>query len=220
MSQSMLGNEPTPRSHQSAEAEPIAMPELAHLQAVLGPALARRLAPAPGGWRTLSECELVSLGVEVQDRRRVQHLQRLALSKRHVTLLGVMASPETVARVYMERIGDLDTEVVIALALDGQNNVIQELEVARGGVHGAALVPADVFRPLIRAGARAAVLIHNHPSGDPTPSRDDLHMTQAVAAVGEIVGVPILDHVIVARESWSSLAQLGVLEPTQENQDE
>ncbi len=200
--------------------EPVASPEWSDLADLLGSEVANHLASAPGGWRTLSDEELGQRGFEARQRHLVQRLQRLAQPRRPRLPFGPVSSPADVGAIYVERLGHLDTEVVIALALDGQNNVIQELEVARGGVHGAALVPADVFRPLIRAGARAAVLIHNHPSGDPTPSRDDICMTHAVAAVGEIVGVPILDHVIVARESWSSLAQLGVLESTQEEQDE
>jgi len=106
---------------------------------------------------------------------------------------------------------------VLALALDGRNHLLQELEVARGGIHSAALTPVDVFRPLIRAGARTFVLLHNHPSGDPAPSHEDVVMTRAVAHVGDIVGISLLDHVIVGARGggWTSLFELGLIEETE-----
>jgi DNA repair protein RadC len=91
----------------------------------------------------------------------------------------------------------LEHEVVMAVALNGQNRVLGEFEVSKGGRHGAALTIADVFRPLIRAGASAALLIHNHPSGDPTPSPEDRLVTRAVKQAGDLIGIPLLDHVIV-----------------------
>jgi DNA repair protein RadC len=160
---------------------------------------------------------LEGLGLSPETRIRVQSLQRLAQHEVPTLPVGVMASAADVGRVYSERIGGLDHEVVLALALDGRNHVMQELELARGGLHGAALVPSDVFRPLMRAGASAGSLIHNHPSGDPSPSSEDVAMTRAVAAVGQIVGITIVDHVIVTRERWTSLLDLGVLDQAQEN---
>jgi DNA repair protein RadC len=83
--------------------------------------------------------------------------------------------------------------------------------VAQGGLHGCALTPGDVLRPAVRDGGSAFVLVHNHPSGDPFPSREDVAMTRLVAAAGELLGVPLLDHVIVARGGESSLLELGAL---------
>jgi DNA repair protein RadC len=83
--------------------------------------------------------------------------------------------------------------------------------VAQGGLHGCALTPGDVLRPAVRDGGSAFVLVHNHPSGDPVPSREDVAMTRLVAAAGELLGVPLLDHVIVARGGESSLLELGAL---------
>ena len=87
---------------------------------------------------------------------------------------------------------------MLAVALDGRNQVIAEIELSSGGLHGAAVTPADVFRPLIRCGASAFIVVHNHPSGDPTPSREDVAMTRALESVAALVGIQLLDHVIVA----------------------
>ena len=78
---------------------------------------------------------------------------------------------------------------------------------ASGGAHGCALTTRDVFRPLIRVGATGVVIVHNHPSGDPKPSREDIEMTQVILDAGIVLGVPLLDHIIVGARGggWASL---------------
>jgi DNA repair protein RadC len=98
-------------------------------------------------------------------------------------------------------------EQVWLILLDGKNAILGVVRLGEGGLHGCALRPADVFRPVLVAGASGCVLIHNHPSGDPTPSASDLEMTRSLASVGESLGVHVLDHVIVTRDAarWSSI---------------
>lgn len=198
------------------------LPELAELSALLGTEAGEKLARAPGGWRSLTERELDGLGLRPPHRSAVLALQRLTVRREFPCLgVGALASADAVARAYAEWFGSLESEVVLALALDGRNHLIQELEVARGGLHGAALTPRDVFAPLIRAGASAVILMHNHPSGDPTPSVEDVAMTRAVATVGDIVGIPLLDHLVFAAHNggYTSLFELGLFHP-QERSDE
>jgi DNA repair protein RadC len=101
----------------------------------------------------------------------------------------------------------LEHEEVWLLSLDGRNGLKSARRVAQGGLHGCALTPRDVLGPALRDAASAILLVHNHPSGDPEPSREDVSMTHAVAAACEIVGVPLLDHVVVARSGARSVAQ-------------
>jgi len=124
-----------------------------------------------------------------------------------------MCDASSVAAFYGERLGSLEHEVVIAVAIDGQHRALGEFEVARGGRHGAALTAADVFRPAIRAAASALILVHNHPSGDPSPSSEDIHLTKAIRNAGIVVGVPLLDHIIVAARGggYVSLCEHGAL---------
>ncbi|MCC6900956.1 MAG: DNA repair protein [Polyangiaceae bacterium] len=103
------------------------------------------------------------------------------------------------------RLSHLEHEEVWLLCLDGRNAMKSALCVARGGAHGCALTPRDLLAPALREAASAVVLVHNHPSGDPTPSAEDVHMTRAVAAACEVVGVPLLDHVVVARGGAASV---------------
>lgn len=189
------------------------VPELAELSTLFGPEAGETLARAPGGWRTLSAVELDRLEILPGQQESVLALQRLLRHEYPCLGLGALASADAVGRAYQDWFGSLDHEVVVALVLDGRNCLLQELEVSRGGLHGAALTPRDVFQPVIRAGASALILAHNHPSGDPTPSVADVVMTRAVAAAGEIVAVPLLDHLIFGARGggYVSLFDLGLM---------
>ena len=101
------------------------------------------------------------------------------------------------------RIGALAHEELWMLALDGRGHLRAARCVARGGLHGAAVRAADPIRAALRADASAFVLVHNHPSGDPTPSREDIALTAQVAAAAQVTGVPLLDHVVVARSGFA-----------------
>jgi DNA repair protein RadC len=124
-----------------------------------------------------------------------------ALASAPVRLLGY----EAVVDWARPRLALLEHEEVWLLALDGQNSLKSARRIAQGGAHGCALTTRDVLSPALRDAASAIVLVHNHPSGDPTPSPEDVQMTRAVAAACDVVGVPLLDHVVVARGGASSL---------------
>jgi DNA repair protein RadC len=117
----------------------------------------------------------------------------------------VVGSFEAVERWARPRLVALDHEEVWLLGLDGRNGLRSSRRIAQGGAHGCALTPRDVLAPALREGASAIVLVHNHPSGDPTPSPEDLAMTEAVARACQVVGIPLLDHVVVARSGAASI---------------
>ena len=94
-----------------------------------------------------------------------------------------------------------------ALALDVRHRVLWEACLAQGSLTGVEVHPRDVFRPLIRGGAAAVVFCHNHPSGDPSPSRQDLDLTMRLRDVGDLCGIAVLDHVVVGADGYVSLAQ-------------
>lgn len=106
----------------------------------------------------------------------------------------------------------LEHEEVWVLALRSNRRVDAEWCVARGGLHGCGLLPADVLRPVLRCAASAFILVHNHPSGDPTPSQDDVVMTRALAQACSAVGLTLIDHVIVSRGGSYSLAEACLIE--------
>ena len=120
----------------------------------------------------------------------------------------VVGSFEAVAAWAQPRLAGLDHEEVWLLCLDGKNALRSARRIAQGGLHGCALRPADVLRPALEDAASGIVLVHNHPSGDPTPSLADIEMTRALVEACEILGLYLLDHVIVARSGAQSLREL------------
>lgn len=104
---------------------------------------------------------------------------------------------------------DEPREIFMAAHLDVRNRVLGIEKVAVGCMTGVEVHPREVFRAALLSGAVAIVVGHNHPSGDPRPSAADIALTQRLRDVGELVGVPVLDHVIVAGDDYYSLAEQG-----------
>ncbi len=115
----------------------------------------------------------------------------------------VLASPADVAAWAAPRLGPLTHEELWMLGVDGRGHLRAARCIARGGLHGAAVRASDPVRAALRVDAAAFVLVHNHPSGDPTPSREDVRLTTQVAAAAAAVGVPLLDHVVFARGGFA-----------------
>jgi DNA repair protein RadC len=157
-----------------------------------------RLGPHALARRGIGPAKATRIAAAVELGRRAL-LQLLAEER------AVFDSFEQVARWARPRLGSLEHEEVWLLALDGKYGLKSARRIAQGGLHGCALLTRDVLSPALRDGASAIVLVHNHPSGDPTPSSEDIAMTRAVRAAGELVGVPLLDHVVVSRSGACSL---------------
>jgi DNA repair protein RadC len=124
----------------------------------------------------------------------------------------LVGSFEAVTAWARPRLGGLDHEEVWLLCLDGRNGVRSARRIAQGGLHGCALRPADVLRPALEDASSGIVLVHNHPSGDPTPSLADVELTRTLAEACQLVGLYLLDHVIVARSGAESLRELELFE--------
>lgn len=123
-----------------------------------------------------------------------------------------LTGPAAVAAYLTPRIGALEVEQMWVVSLDGRNRMRGARCVAHGGQHGCAVTARDILRLALSDGASGFVLVHNHPSGEPTPSQEDLAMTRAVAQAAEVVGLPLLDHVIVtARGDYCSLLERDAL---------
>jgi len=120
-------------------------------------------------------------------------------------------TPEDVARLVGERLRDLEVEEFHILVLNSQHEVQRDVLVSRGVLDGSLVHPREVFRPAITEAAAGIVLVHNHPSGDPRPSSEDRAVTRQMVAAGELLGIPVLDHVIVAGDRWVSLVREGLV---------
>lgn len=117
--------------------------------------------------------------------------------------------PADVFRHFHARLRDAARERFVCLLLDGRHRLLREELVSQGTLTASLVHPREVFRPALRAGAAALVLVHNHPSGDPTPSPEDREVTRRLARAGELLGVAVLDHVIVAERGFCSLREAG-----------
>jgi DNA repair protein RadC len=128
-----------------------------------------------------------------------------------LTRRATLTSFEDVVEWARPRFAGLDHEEVWMFSLDGQNGLKAARRIAQGGQHGCALSTRDVLGIALRDAASAILLVHNHPSGDPRPSMEDLGMTRALSSACKVVGLTLLDHVIVARGGASSLLEAGAL---------
>jgi DNA repair protein RadC len=138
-------------------------------------------------------------------------LGRRALLRSSSAARPNLASSDEVARWARLRLSHLDHEQVWVLALDGRNGLRAARRIAEGGLHGCSVDPRDVLRAAVREAASAFVLVHNHPSGDPSPSDEDVELTNMVARAASVLGTPLVDHVIVASGGHTSLFDLGVI---------
>jgi len=117
---------------------------------------------------------------------------------------------QDVYRHYHERLRDHRKEVFLALLLDAKNRVIREVQVSEGSLTASIVHPREVFVPVVRESAAAVLFVHNHPSGDPTPSREDIELTSRLRQAGELMGVRVLDHIIIGNGDYISFADRGL----------
>ncbi|MGH7499740.1 MAG: RadC family protein [Gemmatimonadales bacterium] len=119
--------------------------------------------------------------------------------------------PEDVARLFRNRLRDLQVEEFHLLALDSQSQVLREILVTRGLLNSSLVHPREVFRAAIAEAAAGIIVVHNHPSGDPTPSVEDKAVTRQLIAAGRLLDLPLYDHVIIAGDRFLSFANAGLL---------
>ncbi len=123
----------------------------------------------------------------------------------------VIRTPADVAALVGEQMRHLDREHFRAVLLNTRHEVLDVVTVAVGGLDSAPIHPREVFKEAIRRSAAAVILIHNHPSGTPEPSGDDLRITARLQEAGRVVGIEVLDHIIIGDGRFASLRERGAL---------
>ncbi|MFW5856427.1 MAG: RadC family protein [Planctomycetota bacterium] len=113
--------------------------------------------------------------------------------------------------LYGKRLRDLRQEVFLVVLLDQRNRILRDEQVSQGSLTGALVHPREVFAPAIRESAAAVALVHNHPSGDPTPSREDREITTRLQETAGVVGIRLLDHIIIGEACYTSFIDEGWL---------
>ena len=122
-----------------------------------------------------------------------------------------MRSPRDVYAAFAPRLEDLPVEEFHVAILDSQHRLERDVTVTRGLLNSSLVHPREVFREAIAERAAAIILVHNHPSGDPTPSADDRLVTEQLVAAGRLLDIPVHDHVVVGRGRYASFAEAGLL---------
>lgn len=119
--------------------------------------------------------------------------------------------PRTIADYYMEQLRHLEVEQVILVMTDSKNQFLKDCILSSGTVNTSLLSPREIFISALRAQAVHILLVHNHPSGDPTPSKDDILITQRIQEASKIMNIPLVDHIIIGDNSYMSLKELRYL---------
>jgi len=122
----------------------------------------------------------------------------------------VIRGPSDLASRLMADLGHLPSEELRVVLMDTRNGVLGMRSVYRGNVSAALVRIGELFRDAVRLHAARLILVHNHPSGDPTPSPDDLHMTAEAVAAGRLLDIAVLDHLVIGHGSFVSLRDRGV----------
>jgi DNA repair protein RadC len=114
---------------------------------------------------------------------------------------------------YHPALRDARKERFLAVLLDGKNRVLRDERISEGSLTSSLVHPREVFAPAIRESASALVFVHNHPSGDPEPSPEDVDVTRRLCAVGELIGIRVLDHVVIGDGAFVSFLDRGLISP-------
>lgn len=120
-------------------------------------------------------------------------------------------SPFTVADYFMEELRREEQERLIVLFLNTRNKLLKEKLMFKGTVNASLVSPREIFLEALEIHAVNLVLVHNHPSGDATPSREDIQMTKRICQAGKMLGIQILDHIIIGDHCYSSMREKGIL---------
>lgn len=120
-------------------------------------------------------------------------------------------SPQQVFDYFHHEFRDSRKEYFLALLLDGKNRIIRRVQVSEGSLNQSIVHPREVFSQAVKESAAALILVHNHPTGDPAPSGEDIAVTRRLREAGELMGIKVLDHIIVGDGEYVSFVERGLL---------
>jgi len=178
--------------------------------------MARKLIQHFGDLRRLAGATIAELctfpGIGPAKAAEIQALFELArrFARSEIRPGTRLTSSQDVFDHFHERLRARRKEVFISLLLDSKNRLLREVQVSEGSLNASIVHPREVFAPVIRESAAAVLFVHNHPSGDPTPSREDIELTTRLREAGELMGVRVLDHIIVGNGEYVSFCDRGL----------
>lgn len=150
----------------------------------------------------------IGMAKAVSIKAAIELGRRLALSQESKP---VITSPEDVKTLVMEDMRYLDREHFKVIYLDRKGGIIVTEDISVGGLHSSMAHPREVFKNAVKRSAASIILVHNHPSGDPHPSNEDMETTRRLVEAGQIVGIEVLDHVIIGDNRYCSMKSRGLI---------
>lgn len=181
---------------------------------------ARTLVSSYGGFRNIEQmsvAEIINIkgikGIGLAKAAQIKAVFEIAkrYSAEKIELGEQFQNSRQVFNHFHESMRAKKKEVFIAVLLDGKNRMLRDVQVSEGCLTSSIVHPREVFNHVIRDSAAGVILVHNHPSGDPAPSREDTDITKRLKEVGELVGVHVLDHIIIGNGRYMSFADEGML---------
>ncbi|MDP5272726.1 RadC family protein [Chengkuizengella axinellae] len=179
--------------------------------------LAQKILKEFGGLRHLVDASTEQL-IEIKGIGPAKALQIQAgielgrrLSKSSLEQTITVRSPEDAANYMMEDLRYLQKEHFICLFLNTKNQIIAQETLSMGSLNASIVHPREVFRAAIKRSSASIICIHNHPSGDPTPSPEDIEITNRLSEAGLVIGIEILDHIIIGDQKYISLKERGLM---------
>lgn len=165
------------------------------------------------GTKTVAElCKIDGIG----EAKAAQIKAAIAIAKRYSTITlkpgAKFKNSDAIFRHFHETLRDKKQETFLSVLLDNKNRILKEIQISTGSLTSSIVHPREVFGPAIREHAASVVFVHNHPSGDPCPSSEDIEITERLKEVSKIVGIKILDHVIIGSTEYVSLRDKGLIQ--------
>lgn len=136
---------------------------------------------------------------------------------RRINMLGLIregksiSSPTDIAKLVMKEMVFLKQEVLKLIMLDTKNNIVGIKDVFKGSLNTSIVHPREIFKEALKKSSSSIIICHNHPSGDPTPSKEDINITIRLKECGKIIGIDLLDHLIVGKNQYVSLKEKGII---------
>lgn len=135
----------------------------------------------------------------------------IRISQTKIPSLGVITEAEDVVKIFMEEMRYFKKEVFKILLLDNKGKIISREIVSMGDLSSSIVHPRETFRSAVKRSAASVILVHNHPSGNPTPSEEDIRATKRIVEAGNILGIAVLDHIIIGDGTYVSLNAKGLM---------
>ncbi|MBE6046867.1 MAG: JAB domain-containing protein [Clostridium sp.] len=157
--------------------------------------------------------------IDIKGVKKVKAAQLLALSelfkrfnnlKSNIDTVNI-SCPKDIANMLMIEMSSLNQEILKLIVLNTKNKIIKIKDIFKGTLDSSIVHPREIYSEAVKSGGASIIICHNHPSGDPSPSREDINITLRIKECGKILGISLLDHIIIGNEKYISLKEKGIM---------